>query len=385
MGLAAPSAAVLAVLSASMSVHAATLVRLDSHAMESLHSDTSIAIGSDGMPRVVHQHSDDGTFWFTTCAAPDCSTSVSVVTGAIGISGSMVLDADDGMRLAYYDFVDNALVLDDGTRHMLDAAGDVGLYASLVLDHTGRPVVAYEDLSNDSLRLAACLDSSCTSVSIVTLDDDPAVFVGEHVDLAIGVDGLPIMSYVVLPNGYLRVAKCLDATCTSRVTHDLDQPSVGRFTSIAIGADGNPIISYYDFGRQALKAAKCTDADCAQPAIVSTLDDRDTGTGWYTAIAIRPDGNPVISYRRRLPGGGDYALAVAECHTADCAGAVALLTIDARPGEIVGDNTDIAIGADGAAVISYYSQTTDSVYFAKCSVQTCAATGDGVFISGFEG
>jgi hypothetical protein len=60
------------------------------------------------------------------------------------------------------------------------------------------------------------------------------------------------------------------------------------------------------------------------------------------------------------------------------------LTIDARPGEIVGDNTDIAIGADGAAVISYYSQTTNSVYFAKCSVQTCAASGDGVVVSGFE-
>jgi hypothetical protein len=182
----------------------------------------------------------------------------------------------------------------------------------------------------------------------------------------------------------LRVAKCQDATCTSRTIHDIDQPSVGRFTSIAIGADGNPIISYYDFDRQALKAAKCIDADCAQPAIVSTLDDRGTGTGWYTAIAIRPDGNPVISYRRGLSDSGDYVLAVAECHTADCAGAVDLLTIDARPGEIVGDNTDIAIGADGAAVISYYSQTTNSVYFAKCSVQTCAASGDGVFVSGFE-
>lgn len=369
------------------SLHAATLVRLDAAAMQDLHTNTSIAIGSDGLPRVAYANASDDTFRFATCHALDCSDSDSApVVDAVGISASMVLDANDAMRLAYYDLVDDALAFDDGVpRAIDDPADDVGLYASLVLDASGRPVIAYDDLSDDSLRLALCADATCTSASIVTVDDDAVVDVGEHVDVAIGVDGLPIMAYAVLPGGALRVARCEDAACAGRAIHDLDQPFVGRFAAIAIGADGNPVVSYYDFDRRALKVAKCTDAACAQPAIVSLLDDRGRDVGAYTAIAIRPDGNPVISYRRCFFDAVDCVLAVAECRTPDCAGTVDLLTIDHRDDEVTGDNTDIAIGSDGAAVISYYNETAGSVDFAKCSVQTCATSGDGVFVSGFDG
>jgi len=369
------------------SLQAATITRLDDDATQALNTNTSIAIGSDGMPRVAWGNAGDDSFRFAICTALDCSDfTFETVAGAIGTSASMVLDAGDGMLLAYYDTVARALVFDDGgVRAIDDPADDVGMYASIVLDGTGRAMIAYDDLSNESLRVAACADLACTSASIVTVDDDPLALIGEHVDVAIGVDGLPVMAYAVMPGGALRVAKCGDATCASRTTHDLDQPSVGRFASIAIGADGNPVVSYYDFQQQgALKVAKCTDAACVQPAIVSLLDDRGRQVGVFNAIAIRPDGNPVISYRRCFFDAVDCVLAVAECRTPDCAGPVDLLTIDHRDDEIVGDNTDIRIGADGAAVISYYDETTSSVHFAKCSVQTCAAAGDGVFVSGFD-
>ena len=381
-------ATLLAALSILLPLHAATLVRLDANASEDLHTNTAIAIGSDGMPRVAWADASSSSFRFATCTTLDCSESTfETVVGALGTSASMVLDAGDGMLLAYYDAVARSLAFDDGVvRAIDDPADDVGMYASLVLDGAGRAVIAYDDLSNASLRVAACGDVACTSVSIVTVDDDPLAIIGEHVDVAIGADGLPVMAYAVMPGGSLRVAKCADATCASRTTHDLDQPSVGQFASIAIGADGNPVVSYYDFHQNgALKVAKCTDAACAQPAIVSLLDDRGRQVGVFNAIAIRPDGNPVISYRRCFFDAVDCVLAVAECRTPDCAGPVDLLTIDHRDDEIVGDNTDIRIGADGAAVISYYDETTSSVHFAKCSVQTCAASGDGVFISGFEG
>jgi hypothetical protein len=383
----APASAILLAPAVLASAQAATITRLDAAAMQDLHANTSIAIGSDGMPRVAWGNAGDDTFRLATCTALDCSNfTFETVAGAVGTSASMVLDAGDGMLLAYYDTAADALAFDDGIPRTLDdAADDVGMYASLVLDDAGRPVVAYDDLDNASLRLAACEDISCTNVSIVTVDDDPLAAIGEHVDIAIGSDGLPVMAYAVMPGGSLRVAKCMDATCASRATHDLDQPSVGQFASIAIGADGNPVVSYHDFQQDgALKVAKCTDAACEQPAIVSLLDDRGRQVGVFNAIAIRPDGNPVISYRRCFFDAVDCVLAVAECRTPDCAGPVDLLTVDHRHDEIVGDNTDIRIGSDGAAVISYYDETTSSVHFAKCSVQTCAATGDGVFISGFE-
>ena len=44
-----PCATLLAALSILVRVHAATLVRLDENASEDLHTNTAIAIGSDGM------------------------------------------------------------------------------------------------------------------------------------------------------------------------------------------------------------------------------------------------------------------------------------------------------------------------------------------------
>ena len=83
--------------------------------------------------------------------------------------------------------------------------------------------------------------------------------VGFDISITIGTDGLPVVSYYDSTNGDLKVAKCGNAACSSgNVLSTVDSGfNVGRYTSIAIGTDGLPVISYYVVTTQDLKVAKC--------------------------------------------------------------------------------------------------------------------------------
>ena len=62
--------------------------------------------------------------------------------------------------------------------------------------------------------------------------------------ITIGMDGLPVISYVGTTMGPLKVAKCGDNACSSRNITTVG-PSGSHSPSITIGTDGLPIISYF--------------------------------------------------------------------------------------------------------------------------------------------
>jgi hypothetical protein len=102
---------------------------------------------------------------------------------------------------------------------------------------------------------------------VITVVDNPAANAGWYTSIAIGTDGFPVISYLDDTAGALKVAKCVNASCTgtSAVTTVEDQANnVGAYTSIAIGADGLPVISYNGQTAGSLKVAKCLKASCAQ-------------------------------------------------------------------------------------------------------------------------
>jgi hypothetical protein len=161
----------------------------------------------------------------------------------------------------------------------------------------------------------------CEAVSmppvIAVVVDDPANMVGYYTSIAIGTDGLPVISYQDSTAGALKVAHCGNFACTTGNTiTTVDDPAnfVGHFTSIAIGTDGLPVISYQDSTANALKVAHCGNADCTTGNTITTVDDPANQVLYFTSIAIGTDGLPVISYQ-------DYtasALKVAKCGTRSC-------------------------------------------------------------------
>ena len=199
--------------------------------------------------------------------------------------------------------------------------------------------------------------------AIMTLDSFNRT--GQYTSMAIGADGAPVISYNDTSSNVLRVAKCLNAACVGVAFNMVDGAgSVGLYNAIAVGTDGNPVISYYDSTNANLKVAKCGNADCTSGNIVTLMDSMGA-VGQHTAIAIGLDGAPVISYYDVT----NQTLKVAKCTNAFCTGASTRTTVDSAGA--VGLHTSIAIGADGNPVMSYHDQTNGDLKVAKCVNPAC--------------
>lgn len=169
--------------------------------------------------------------------------------------------------------------------------------------------------------------------------------------LAIGADGLPVISYY--GGGHLRVLHCASPACSRGNTiSTIDkQPGVGYSSSIAIGADGLPLISYgSDLTpaggeatrmKQHLKVAHCGNVACSHGNTIATVDKRPA-VGYYPAVAIGADKRPVISYHDHW----DYRLRVLHCGNLACTSGNTSIAV-ARSGV----RSSIAIGADGLPLI----------------------------------
>ena len=171
------------------------------------------------------------------------------------------------------------------------------------------------------LKIVTCSDPTCTFPSIFVVDQFPgADTTGWFPSLAIGRDGLPLISY--FRDGGLTVAHCVNAACSGVTATTVDvrvnPPGCcvggGKEDTIAIGADGLGVISYYDSVNLNLKVAHCTDLVCG--AATTTTIDEFGDTGKRTALTIGADGLPIIAYL----GVSENTMKVAHCPNSACTG-----------------------------------------------------------------
>ena len=193
---------------------------------------SSLAIGTDGLPVIAYYHS-----------FPAEALKVAKCNDAACAGGDETITTVDGL------------------------ASSVGQYISLVIGNDGFPVISYHDFSPAlAMKVAKCNDSACAgNDETVTTVDDPLNSVGAWTSMAIGTDGFPIISYYDSTAGDLKVAKCNDFACTGggeTITTVDHVANVGLLSSIAIGADGLPIISYQNNTTKTLKILHCGAADC---------------------------------------------------------------------------------------------------------------------------
>jgi hypothetical protein len=172
------------------------------------------------------------------------------------------------------------------------------------------------------LKVAACTNPDCTTKVITVVDQSPnspcCITIGRHASVTIGLDGLALISYTELQSGshsHLRVAHCLNVMCTASTRITADNVSSARYTSIAIGADGLGVVSYHDAAEGDLKIAHCANLDCSSVTRV-TVDSFDY-VGMFVSTTIGADGLPLVSYAG--PGiVGTNALRVVHCGNPDC-------------------------------------------------------------------
>ena len=244
---------------------------------------------------------------------------------------------------------------------------------AMALGQDGLPVLSFYDPDAMNLRVAKCNDAACAGGDeAITTIDSSVNDVGFPSAIAVGTDGFPVIAYEDGTAGALKVAKCNDPACTgyNETVSVLDNPATNLVgdPSIAIGADGFPVISYYDSTANALKVAKCNDAACTGGNETLTIvDDPTNDVGSSSSIAII-DGRPIIAYRDWTAN----ALKVVKCNDGACVGGNETITTVDDPANSVGIYVSIAVGSDGLPVVAYTDYTAHSLKVAHCNDTACA-------------
>ncbi|BCB78906.1 hypothetical protein GCM10022251_43770 [Phytohabitans flavus] len=265
-----------------------------------------------------------------------------------------------------------------GAIHGTDPAGVVG--------RDGRAIFAtHAHGSSDKrhLRVSYCRDEACAEVT--TTPFDTLGETGYEPAIAIGSDGLPVIAYASHRASFggtttaydLKVARCSTVTCTSGGTRFVDRPSnVQGGIAIAIGPDGFPLISYLDgpsLGQPAkVKVRHCLDHACANSR-ESVVDAVDADERSGTAITMLPTGQALVAYTDGAPYGD---LKVALCRDGDCAVSTKV-TVDASG--TAGSEPSITVGRDGLAIITHERNDPDrKVVVSHCVNVLCTATTNSV-------
>ncbi|MDQ1651003.1 MAG: hypothetical protein QOI35_203 [Cryptosporangiaceae bacterium] len=189
-----------------------------------------------------------------------------------------------------------------------DNNGSTGAWLSIATSPAGGPVLAYVDAAAKDLKVTACTDPTCATATTSTVD---AGLVGDSPSITIGLDGLPVISYGGWPpESNLKVAHCRNLLCTSATTTIADnRTDTGLYSTIALGGDGLPVISYYDLANADVDIAHCADITCATITHKSLDTEGDQGNGG-DSVTIGADGLPLIAY---------YDATFGQLKTAHCA------------------------------------------------------------------
>ena len=317
-------------------------------------SSTSIALGADRLPVISYYDGGNKNLKVAKCGNPDCTAANTITTvdsqDDVGAFTSIAIGSDDLPVIAYYmTWTGDLKVAKCGnpacsagnTITTVDAVGNVGAFAEIAIGTDGLPVISYSDITNGDLKVAKCGTLACSAGNTITTVDAVGD-VGRDTSITLPADGLPVISYWDgSSNGDLKVAKCGNPACTSGNTLTTVDAgtTVGRDSSITIGTDGLPVISYFDSPNSDLKVAHCGDAACTVGNKITTVDGGGPSgpvVGFDTSITIAGDGLPVISYRDFV----NKDLRVAKCGNRACTTGNTITIVDSQ--DSVGKDTSIA-------------------------------------------
>ena len=346
----------------------------------------SIARGLDGRPVISYLDGATNTLKVAKCGDAAC-TGTSVITPvdsacssayyaaytsiAVGTDGMPVISyvgpvpGGCGLKVAK---CANAACTGTSTLTTVDPGTSAGWYSSITLGADGLPVISYRNgtpTTPGQLKVAKCANAACTGSSTITTiaTGVSSQGVGVFTSIALGADGLPVISFFEADSGRMTVGKCVNAACSSGTIFNIVE-SGGDATAIALGADGLPVIAYRDYVNTALKVAKCADAACSAPSTITTIDSPGD-VGYLVSITLGQDGLPIVSYFDNT----NKDLKVAKCANPACTGASTISVVDSI-GD-VGWFTSITLGTDGLPVIAYHDITNGDLKVVKCSSPTC--------------
>ena len=284
----------------------------------------SLALDSRGDAHIAYYDASKGILKYASRTGGAWSTQV--VDGSaegVGHYCALALDANDNPSISYYDSQNlnlrfASLAQGTWTIETVDGAGNaaeteqalnradraakqpaisqdvpnVGHYTSLAIDKKGVAHIAYQDITNADLKVAAKVNGEWITETVDARGD-----VGEHTSIALDATGAARVSYYDLQNGALKYA-AQQADGSWKTTVVDASGDVGAYSSLALDAQGDAHISYMDAQQQTLKYAAAQDGIWMTETV-----DANGITGRNTSLALDRSGAPVIAYTARTGKG----------------------------------------------------------------------------------
>lgn len=367
-------------------------------------SNTAIALDSKGNPVIAYYDSQNGSLKVMICQRPSCrgKNTLAVLDTGLGNSGthlSLVLDSDDNPVISYVAGADGMKLLRCGNPtctkdNTLNSVGfNAHSYNSLKLDANGNPVIAYH--AGSAISLVHCDDPNCEGDNQPIITGIPFNLgtEGEFASLELDASGNPVIAYFDRgdrtdgdggrgPDDLnLNIAHCVDPDCVLPVfvTSPDTQGNAGQFISLKLDASGNPVVSYWQNGR--LTLLHCDDPNCEgnERAAGNVHYVDEFGTGFYTSLQLDENGFPVISYAQgainRLTD-----LKLVHCGDDKCSANNSIVVLDdgQRSGksghfkDFVGAWGALVLDAQGNPIVSYQNVSDKTLNLITCDDSNCA-------------
>ena len=245
--------------------------------------------------------------------------------------------------------------------------GYVGEYNSLAITKDGRPIISYFDSSKNDLKLASCTDNECTSFTNRAVVSEGMV--GEYTDLILNeTTDHPIIAYQDRTNQKVKLLLCEDELCEKFKSHDIDEVSAeGGDISIYQNSSNDLYISYYDFKNNYLKLAVCKDTDCENSkSTVNLVEAKNLPGIFYSwnSITTNDLGNTIISFYDMSTS----HLGIVYCENKLCT-EKEIIYID-KVGDL-GTYASLISNDEGKLYISYYDSKIGALKIASCINKRC--------------
>jgi hypothetical protein len=233
-------------------------------------------------------------------------------------SESLQLDGNNYPMVVYYDNTNGDLkyihcndVNCDGvgeTKVNIDSGGTVGDFASMVLDSSGYPVIAYMDSSNIDLKLVHCGNSNCNSGNVInTVSSITGGDSGYYnINIKLNLLGNPVILYTQLSSWSSILTVCNDVNCSgndetsSRIRGDTYYNYL--YHSLAIDTSGYPVISFANNGSD-LNLLHLNNTTTYTP--IGSYDDN----AWHHLAAVKNGTSSITTYVDGVSVGSDVTIA----------------------------------------------------------------------------
>ena len=342
---------------------------------------TSVAVGSSDLPRIVYKDTITGELKLIACTNISCTSSISNIISASGDFPEVRLNAFENPVIVFYQSnsvkiatCSDALCSGTITINTIETM-PLSSYAATSFDfnNNGFPVISYNDITTDDLKVAVCSNAVCSSGTIITtLDSIGGVGFGSV--LKINSQGYPIIVYNDLTNNDIKLAICTQFNCSTSTLYTIYTSQGGNFLGFDLASNDNPIIAFVASSGDILRVIACQDDMCTpgSQVVTNTYTSAGISTSSYVHLVVDSGtGYPRIAFNH----GSNDDMMLIECWRVDCSNSTNVIILD--PNANVMSLTSFALGLTGIPALSYEVGNNVKLarYYAPVITQTGGSTG----------